>query len=166
MQQIKPSASPASLSPTSRKEVPPHLKKNVSLSEVTDKTDFFMVLDGQCYLTFELRINYDQSDTLKYIKRKMTSLEEEGTYDTNGSFEANTINRQNTFLIKYRLSQFQIINPLTIERYKQNVYKQMAGILEPEGADNNRASTIMSETSTNIPELKPLIENFPDHLKS
>jgi len=40
-------------------EVLPHLRKTVPISETTDHTDFFMVLDGQCYLTFEVRINYD-----------------------------------------------------------------------------------------------------------
>ena len=37
-------------------KVPAHLQKEVKISEITDKTDFFMVLDGQCYLTFQVKI--------------------------------------------------------------------------------------------------------------
>ena len=40
-------------------KVPAHLQKEVKISEITDKTDFFMVLDGQCYLTFQVKIQLD-----------------------------------------------------------------------------------------------------------
>jgi len=57
-------------------KVPAHLQKEVKLSEITDKTDFFMVLDGQCYLTFQVKIQLDQSDTLKYIQKKAMAMDE------------------------------------------------------------------------------------------
>ena len=39
--------------------------KNVPICSKVDKTDLFMVIDGQCYISFDVKITYDQSDALK-----------------------------------------------------------------------------------------------------
>jgi hypothetical protein len=49
----------------------------VKISETKDKTDFFMVLDGQCYLSYDVKITYDQSDALKMIQNRMNSFVED-----------------------------------------------------------------------------------------
>ena len=65
---------------------PDHLKKTIPISTISDKTDLLMVLEGQCYLTLDVKITYDQSESLKFLQEKFES-KLEGTVMENVTFE-------------------------------------------------------------------------------
>lgn len=50
-------------------------EKEVPLSGASDQTDFFLVLEGHCYLNLPVKITFDQSDSLRYIAKKMRQAE-------------------------------------------------------------------------------------------
>ena len=72
-----------------------------------------MILEGQCYLTFDVKITYDQSESLRFIREKQEA-EMAGE-----SFEFESVEyKKDTFQIKFRLIQFTILTEASIEKYK------------------------------------------------
>ena len=64
------------ISPKKHQDEDTYSPKKLKISEIVDKTDFFLILDGSCYLSFDVKITLDQSDALKKIQNKLNSLED------------------------------------------------------------------------------------------
>ena len=104
--------------PTSEAEGQPP-KNEIPLSEASDQTDFFMVLEGQCFLNLHVKITFDQSDSLRYIAKKMrhAELETDSLESSRESATRGVDRPPDSFLARFRLPKFAIINDETISKY-------------------------------------------------
>ena len=94
-----------------------HLRSEVLISEEPDKTDFFMVLEGNCYINVKVKITFDQSDSLRYIPQKEGVPEHSVASGADDEYARKHHSIPDTFTAKFLLPRFAIINDETVSKY-------------------------------------------------
>ena len=154
------------------------MRSEVIISEEPDKTDFFMVLEGNCYINVKVKITFDQSDSLRYIPLKEGAPEHSVASGANDEYARKHHSIPDTFTAKFLLPRFAIINDETVSKYYIDFHQLF--IENPnfiEHVDDKKNQSPVAQKGTPIMHLdegttnqgfkivKPIIENYPTNLK-
>ena len=96
-----------------------HERPVIPISDMLDKVDFFMVLQGQCYLCLDVRITYDSSHkTIFFIKEPVKMLDYKQLLPTSSSEDSQRDKKEpESFKAKFLLSTMCVINESNIKNF-------------------------------------------------